>query len=357
MNMPVLAENPALRKAIAMAVDYEGIIANAMTNQSPTFEAVPRSIMNPTAGEQGMYDQAAVADLQWAGNDIEGANALLDEAGLVDTDGDGIPDEFEVKHGLEPLKDDANDYDLDPKKYYTNLEVYANSLVEDIVKSERELAEASFDEYYPDLGKTSGIYQFVVAEGANTLEYLDGAKIVLNGNNTKLYTAGSEVLYNGKRYKSIKLSNGAQNTFYAPEGKGIGSVKIISYKHGSGTRTTFWYEVNGVEYGTAELTADDKMLFTPNAGVPTISEVAVDKYCATPNVQEFTIGGKPNFTFTNGGEQVAFILDVTYSDVVNTGISNVVTSKPQKVRKYYENGRIVIETANGRFTTTGARLK
>lgn len=276
---------------------------------------------------------------------------------LVDTDGDGIPDEFEVKHGLEPLKDDANDYDLDPKKYYTNLEVYANSLVEDIVKSERELAEASFDEYYPDLGKTSGIYQFVVAEGANTLEYLDGAKIVLNGNNTKLYSAGSEVLYNGKRYKSIKLSNGAQNTFYAPEGKGIGSVKIISYKHGSGTRTTFWYEVNGVEYGTAELTADDKMLFTPNAGVPTISEVAVDKYCATPNVQEFTIGGKPNFTFTNGGEQVAFILDVTYSDVVNTGISNVVTSKPQKVRKYYENGRIVIETANGRFTTTGARLK
>ncbi|MBQ0000965.1 MAG: hypothetical protein KBT01_05440, partial [Clostridiales bacterium] len=90
MNKPVLAEDAALRKAIAMAVDYEGIIANAMTNQSPTFEAVPRSIMNPTAGEQGMYDQAAVADLQWAGNDIDGANALLDEAGLVDTDGDGI---------------------------------------------------------------------------------------------------------------------------------------------------------------------------------------------------------------------------------------------------------------------------
>ena len=89
MNVPVLAENPALRKAIAMAVDYDTIIANAMTNQSPSFEAVPRSLMNPTAGEQALYDQAAVADLQWAGNDIEGANALLDEAGLLDTDGDG----------------------------------------------------------------------------------------------------------------------------------------------------------------------------------------------------------------------------------------------------------------------------
>ncbi len=52
-----------------------------MTNQSATFDQVPRSLMNPTAGEQAMYDQAAVADLQWVGNDIEGAKALLDECG------------------------------------------------------------------------------------------------------------------------------------------------------------------------------------------------------------------------------------------------------------------------------------
>jgi peptide/nickel transport system substrate-binding protein len=72
-----------------MAVDYDTIIANAMTNQSPTFTQVPRSVMNPTDGEQALYDHAAVADLQWAGNDIEGAKALLDDAGIVDTDGDG----------------------------------------------------------------------------------------------------------------------------------------------------------------------------------------------------------------------------------------------------------------------------
>ncbi len=89
-NLPVLAENPALRKAIAMAVDYDTIIANAMTNQSPSFAEVPRSLMNPTEGEQALYNKEEVADLQWAGNDIDGANALLDEAGLLDTDGDGI---------------------------------------------------------------------------------------------------------------------------------------------------------------------------------------------------------------------------------------------------------------------------
>ncbi len=88
MNIDTL-HNVSLRKAIAMAVDYDSIIQNAMTGQSPSFADVPRSLMNPTEGEQALYDHDAVKDLQWIGNDIEGAKALLDEAGIVDGDGDG----------------------------------------------------------------------------------------------------------------------------------------------------------------------------------------------------------------------------------------------------------------------------
>ncbi|TAH64543.1 MAG: ABC transporter substrate-binding protein, partial [Anaerolineaceae bacterium] len=89
LDKPVL-QNIAVRKAIAIAVDYDAVNANAMTGQSPTFEAVPRSLMNPTAGEQATFDHDAVKDLQWVGNDIDGAKKLLDDAGIVDTDGDGF---------------------------------------------------------------------------------------------------------------------------------------------------------------------------------------------------------------------------------------------------------------------------
>lgn len=88
MEVPVL-QVKEVRKAIAMAVDYDAINQNSMTGQSPTFADVPRSCMNPTDGEQALFDHDAVKDLQWVGKDYEGAKALLDGAGITDTDGDG----------------------------------------------------------------------------------------------------------------------------------------------------------------------------------------------------------------------------------------------------------------------------
>ncbi|WP_408072148.1 ABC transporter substrate-binding protein [Butyrivibrio sp. JL13D10] len=79
-----------VRRAIAMAVDYEQIIASAMSGQSPTFDEYPRSVVGPTDGERKYVDFDAIADLQWKNADVDGANKLLDDAGIVDGDGDGI---------------------------------------------------------------------------------------------------------------------------------------------------------------------------------------------------------------------------------------------------------------------------
>lgn len=83
-------DNVNVRKAIAWAVDYDQVIASAMSNQSPSFKDVPRSVMNPTDGEQALLDHDALKEYQFEGNDIEGATKLLDDAGIIDTDGDGI---------------------------------------------------------------------------------------------------------------------------------------------------------------------------------------------------------------------------------------------------------------------------
>lgn len=67
-----------------------------------------------------------------------------------DTDNDGIPDKWEDAHGLDKRnKADATAITLDERGYYTNLEVYANQLVQKLTKAERADAASSFKEYYP----------------------------------------------------------------------------------------------------------------------------------------------------------------------------------------------------------------
>ena len=67
-----------------------------------------------------------------------------------DTDNDGIPDVWETANGLNPNDEkDGLAYTLDSKGWYTNIEVYANSLVENIMKAGNADGVSNFTEYYP----------------------------------------------------------------------------------------------------------------------------------------------------------------------------------------------------------------
>ncbi|MCD8075864.1 MAG: ABC transporter substrate-binding protein [Lachnospiraceae bacterium] len=133
----------AVRKAIAMAIDYEQIRSSAMSNQSPSFDDVPRSTMNPTDGEQALIDADTIASLQWASNDIDGAIAVLDEAGIVDSDGDGVreyngsPLSFTVEcptgwtdwqASLEIVAQCANEIGIQVETYYPDASVFYDDL-------------------------------------------------------------------------------------------------------------------------------------------------------------------------------------------------------------------------------------
>ncbi len=89
-----------------------------------------------------------------------------------DTDKDGIPDEWELANGLNPNSAaDGKTKTLDSKGYYTNLEVYANSLVEDIMKAGNADAETGFDEYYPAYQTPTGIHTVSSPSSGNLEAY------------------------------------------------------------------------------------------------------------------------------------------------------------------------------------------
>ena len=122
-----------------------------------------------------------------------------------DTDKDGIQDEWEKANGLNP--NDASDaitYSLDEKGYYTNIEVYANSLVENIMKAENQDALSGVDEYYPTTVST-GISQIENDQEVGNSAIKSITYYTLNG--TKLPTPNK-----GVNIRKIELTNGTIKT-------------------------------------------------------------------------------------------------------------------------------------------------
>lgn len=267
---------------------------------------------------------------------------LASTAAPVDTDGDGMPDEWEKENGLDPNNaDDRNKYNLDSRRYYTNLEVYCNSLVEDLVKAQNAEAvtgmESAFEEYYPDYKNGEAVAAAVVyahpdgSTKANTQKWDDGAKLTITGNSGKTLDPTTPITYKELTTygKSMKTSNGAQNTFYCPEGKVATGVTFISYVNkNSIVRTSYWKEVAGVNYD--ESTA-------------TLMKSAQD--AENPDVISFPLPNLSQFTFTNTGEQPCFMLEVTMTDATSVKGVQTVGGAAVTSNVYSINGRLLIKNA------------
>jgi peptide/nickel transport system substrate-binding protein len=86
---PILGD-VTVRKAIAHALDYQSIIDNIFLGQGYPIAA---NVLPP-------IEWAVNTDLAPYAYDVEGANALLEEAGWVDSDGDGVREKDGVKMEL-----------------------------------------------------------------------------------------------------------------------------------------------------------------------------------------------------------------------------------------------------------------
>lgn len=93
-------------------------------------ERIVREVREGTYTYKGTHSTNGLIDTP---SDVGGWPELKEGTPRVDTDGDGIPDEWETTHGLNPKKyGDAKDESLVPG--YMNIEVYMNDIVKSFYK-------------------------------------------------------------------------------------------------------------------------------------------------------------------------------------------------------------------------------
>lgn len=105
------------------AVAYRRILESVGCSFSR--DAYDREVLRQVKKGTGTFGTDGIINSQ---EDVGGWPLLKAGKPLKDSDGDGMPDQWERRHGLNPSDaSDASDYTLD--KGYTNIEVYLNSLL------------------------------------------------------------------------------------------------------------------------------------------------------------------------------------------------------------------------------------
>ena len=281
-----------------------------------------------------------------------------------DTDNDGIPDEWEKANGLNPNNaSEALLFTLDKKNWYSNIEVYMNSLVQDIMLQGNADADESVDEYYPAYVNpatgekvdeinggnpeggtiTTEDVSFTISQLTNTgnntssvWDFNDG--ITISNEKSKSYAAGKE---NG-----IKYSAGVQYTIHLPEKVSISKMLFTGYDN-YGETDAYIGEINGTTYD------NDTYVFP--------QKDASEQYFIKSHEVTLPYPAKETLTFTPQGKQVVWIIDLTGTKETS-GIDVTEASQPVSTTYYnlqgmrvegQQHGIIISKTrlANGKTIT------
>ena len=159
-----------------------------------------------------------------------------------DTDGDGMPDEWELAKGLDPT--DPNDGKTVGADGYTNLENYLNSLVADITTAQNLGGEP--------MGSTVDESEVPVAASLDiTPETANGDWTFSNGCKITLSKAKDYATSSSCGIKSIKYSNNVTYTIHLPEGVAVSSIDFQGFTNEDGV-DGYLAELNGQQFSATD---------------------------------------------------------------------------------------------------------
>lgn len=233
------------------------------------------------------------------GDGTSGWPELKSETAPLDSDRDGMPDEWERENGLDP--NDPEDRNKTNEEGYTMLEVYMNSLVADIMDgctSDGELLGKIKDSANDPTPTDYEISQISYMSGdSKTWSFSDGYTI------TNAKNKGC----NGGKNNTIKYSAGDPFTVTLPEGKRVTAVKIEGYANDDAASSYL------SQLGDKKYTQSDGYTF--QSRVPSIVMSTYD----IPLEEPLT----GSFVFSFGGAQQCAILTLTTENINTGGVVDV----------------------------------
>lgn len=219
---------------------------------------------------------------------------LKSETAPLDSDRDGMPDEWERENGLDP--NDPEDRNKTNEEGYTMLEVYMNSLVADIMDgctSDGELLGKIKDSANDPTPTDYEISQISYMSGdSKTWSFSDGYTI----------TNAKNKGYAGEKNNTIKYSAGVPFTVTLPEGKRVTAVKIEGYSN---------YEEGSYLSRLGDNTYTQSDGYTFQHGVMSTYDIPLEE----------PLTG--SFVFSFGGAQQCAILTLTTENINTGGVVDV----------------------------------
>ncbi|ASB50186.1 hypothetical protein CDL62_14090 [Alkalitalea saponilacus] len=168
-------------------------------------------------------------------DDVGGWPDLISKEPYLDTDGDGIPDWWEIKYGLDPENpDDGNNHDF--HSFYTNVEVYINSIVQHIVDQKNIGAKANYIDVYdvftgePEIVINGDLNQTVLAgESIQSivLSWEHAREVMVNG-----LPQGIDLVINNESNEAVISGTPLQSGFFEFDITTLGGIIKVS-KFGS----------------------------------------------------------------------------------------------------------------------------